>query len=102
LEVARRSWTCGVATVRREPVTILSPLWQQPKRSWRPAVVRAVVGAQRALRLGPLTAAEIGKRLFPPLEGELIAEVVSWNAVFYDPTISEDTAAAFNWSAAVW
>lgn len=60
------------------------------------AVVRATVSAQRALRRDPATAAEIGKRLFPPVEGALIGEVVNRDAVFYDPTISEATAAALD------
>ena len=60
------------------------------------AAVRAVVGAQRALRSDPSLATEAAKRHFPPAELALIAELVRRDAPFYDPEISGDTVHALN------
>jgi len=54
------------------------------------AAVRAVVRAQQALREDPTRATEVGKRLFPPMEAELIAELIARDVPFYEPTISEE------------
>jgi len=53
--------------------------------------VRAVVKTQRALRADPTRATEVGRRLFPPEETELIAELIARDAEFYDPSISEES-----------
>ncbi|HZU05255.1 MAG TPA: ABC transporter substrate-binding protein [Chloroflexota bacterium] len=60
------------------------------------AAVRAVVRAQRALRADPSQATVVGRRLFPPLEADLIAELIARDAPFYDPTISEEAVAQLN------
>ena len=60
------------------------------------AAVRAVVGAQGALRSDPSLAAEAAKRHFPPAELALIAELVRRDAPFYDAEISGDTVHALN------
>ncbi|TMG77716.1 MAG: ABC transporter substrate-binding protein [Betaproteobacteria bacterium] len=60
------------------------------------AAVRAVVGAQGALRSDPSLAAEAAKRHFPPAELALIAELVRRDAPFYDAEISADTVHALN------
>jgi ABC-type nitrate/sulfonate/bicarbonate transport system substrate-binding protein len=54
------------------------------------AAVRAVVRAQRALREDPDRATEVGRRLFPPMEAELIAELIRRDLPYYDATISEE------------
>jgi ABC-type nitrate/sulfonate/bicarbonate transport system substrate-binding protein len=54
------------------------------------AAVRAVVKAQRALKADPSLATPIGRRLFPPDEAELIAELIARDTPFYDPTISAE------------
>ncbi len=56
------------------------------------AAVRAVVGAQKALKTDPARAAEVGKRLYPPREADLIAELVRRDAPFYDAAVSRDAA----------
>lgn len=60
------------------------------------AAVRAVVKAQRALREEPARATEIGRRLFPSTEAELIAELIERDLLYYDPTISEETVVKMN------
>jgi ABC-type nitrate/sulfonate/bicarbonate transport system substrate-binding protein len=52
------------------------------------AAVQALVRAQRALRADPSLATTIGRRRFPKLEAELIADLVRRDAPFYDPSIS--------------
>ena len=60
------------------------------------AAVRAVVGAQGALKSDPSLATEAAKRHFPPAELALIAELVRRDAPFYDPEISGDTVHTLN------
>ena len=60
------------------------------------AAVRALVRTQRTLRDDPDRATEVGRRLFPPLEAELIAELIRRDLPYYDPTISESTVQQLN------
>jgi len=60
------------------------------------AAVRAIVRTQRRLREAPEHAAEVGRRLFPPEEAELIAELVARDAPFYDPVITQTTVTRMN------
>jgi ABC-type nitrate/sulfonate/bicarbonate transport system substrate-binding protein len=60
------------------------------------AAVRAVMAAQQCLRESPAVAAEIGKRLFPPAEAALIADLVARDADYYSPAISPETVRALN------
>jgi len=53
--------------------------------------VRAIVNTQRALRADPTLATKVGRRLFPPEEAELIAELIERDVEFYDPSISEES-----------
>jgi ABC-type nitrate/sulfonate/bicarbonate transport system substrate-binding protein len=57
------------------------------------AAVRALVRAQQALKKDPSLATGIGKKLFPPSEAELIAELIRRDGPYYDPTISRDFVA---------
>jgi ABC-type nitrate/sulfonate/bicarbonate transport system substrate-binding protein len=52
--------------------------------------VRAIVKAQKALAADPSLATPIGRRLFPPEEAEIIAELIKRDAPFYDASISEE------------
>ena len=52
------------------------------------AAVRALVGAQQALKQDPARATEVGRKLFPATEAGLIAELIRRDAPFYDPRIS--------------
>jgi NitT/TauT family transport system substrate-binding protein len=54
------------------------------------AAVRAIVKTQQALREDLSWATTVGRRLFPPTEAELIAELIRRDLPFYDPTISPD------------
>jgi len=60
------------------------------------AAIRAVVKTQRALKEDPTRATEVGRRLFPPDEAELIAELIRRDLPYYDPTISEADVASLN------
>lgn len=60
------------------------------------AAIRAVVRAQRALRSDPSQATAVGKRLFPPMEAELIAGLIERDVPYYDATISEENVASLN------
>lgn len=50
--------------------------------------IRAVRSAQRALRENPSLATDIGERLFPADEAELIASLIERDAPFYDAVIT--------------
>jgi hypothetical protein len=39
---------------------------------------------------------QVGRKLFPPEEAELIAELVRRTPPFYEPTISEDAVVGIN------
>jgi ABC-type nitrate/sulfonate/bicarbonate transport system substrate-binding protein len=60
------------------------------------AAIRALVRAHQALRENPERATEIGRKVFPPAEAELIAELIRRDLPYYDPTISETTVAKMN------
>ena len=60
------------------------------------AGVKAVVKAQRILKENPSRATEVGKRLFPPTEAELIATLIERDLPFYDPVISEGAVESVN------
>ncbi len=59
-------------------------------------VVRAVVAAQAALRRDVSLATQIGRKLFPPHQAELIKEIVARDLPYYDASISPRSAAALN------
>jgi ABC-type nitrate/sulfonate/bicarbonate transport system substrate-binding protein len=59
-------------------------------------IVRAIVGTQAALRENVGLATEVGRKLFPPAEAELIAELIRRDLPFYDPAISPAFVAAMN------
>ena len=60
------------------------------------AAVRAMAKAQAALKEVVARATEIGRKLFPPSEAELIAELIRWDLPYYDPSISRDFVAGMN------
>ncbi len=60
------------------------------------AAIRALARAHKALREEPERATEIGRRIFPPAESELIAELIRRDLPYYDATISEDTVVKMN------
>jgi NitT/TauT family transport system substrate-binding protein len=60
------------------------------------AAVRAMVKAQTALKKNVARATEIGRKLFPPSEAELIAELIRRDLPYYDPSISRTFVAGMN------
>ena len=60
------------------------------------ATVRAIVAAQLALAEDPQRATAVGKKLFPPTESELIAELIERDVPYYDATISDGAVLALN------
>lgn len=60
------------------------------------AATRAIVRTQQALREQPERATEVGRKVFPPAEAELIAELIRRDLPYYDPAISEQSVAGLN------
>jgi NitT/TauT family transport system substrate-binding protein len=60
------------------------------------AAIRAVSAAQNILKHDPERATEVGRKLFPPTEAELIAELVRRDAPFYEPAITEQQVESMN------
>jgi ABC-type nitrate/sulfonate/bicarbonate transport system substrate-binding protein len=60
------------------------------------AAVRGLLRAQTLLREDPSRATDIGRRVFPPMEAELIAELIRRDAPYYDPAISPEVFDALN------
>src|SRR6516165_3723495 len=60
------------------------------------AAVRALVKTQAALKADVNRAAEVGRRLFPPQEAALIAELIRRDLPYYDPSISPSFVARMN------
>jgi ABC-type nitrate/sulfonate/bicarbonate transport system substrate-binding protein len=60
------------------------------------AAKRAIVKTQQALKADPSRATEVGKKLFPPEEAGLIAELIRRDTPYYDPAISPAFVAAMN------
>jgi ABC-type nitrate/sulfonate/bicarbonate transport system substrate-binding protein len=60
------------------------------------AAVRAIVTTQRVLKENPARATEVGNRLFPPAEADMISVVVSRDLPFYDAAISEEAVRRMN------
>jgi ABC-type nitrate/sulfonate/bicarbonate transport system substrate-binding protein len=60
------------------------------------AAVRAVMNAQLALKEDPEKATEVGRKLFPPTEASLIAELIRRDLPFYDAQISQRSVDSMN------
>ena len=60
------------------------------------AARQAVIEAQRVLKREPERATEIGRKLFPPEEAELIAELIRRDSPFYDPAITAPMVDSMN------
>jgi ABC-type nitrate/sulfonate/bicarbonate transport system substrate-binding protein len=57
---------------------------------------QAVISAQKALREDPSRATAIGKKLFPPAEAGIIAELIRRDAPYYDPAITPKSVESMN------
>ena len=61
-----------------------------------PAAIRAIAGAHVALKKDVTLATNIGRKLYPTAEAELIAELIRRDLPYYDTTISRDFVAGMN------
>jgi ABC-type nitrate/sulfonate/bicarbonate transport system substrate-binding protein len=60
------------------------------------AAIKAIGAAHKALKADPERATAIGKRLFPPTEASLIAELIRRDAPYYQHGISQQTVQSMN------
>jgi ABC-type nitrate/sulfonate/bicarbonate transport system substrate-binding protein len=60
------------------------------------AAIRATIKTQAALRADPERATEVGRKLFPPSEAALIAELIRRDLPYYDPSISPEFVTGMN------
>jgi NitT/TauT family transport system substrate-binding protein len=60
------------------------------------AATRAIARTHAALRGDLALATKVGRKLFPPAEAELIAELIRRDLPFYDTAISEDFVTGMN------
>ena len=60
------------------------------------AAVRAIVSTHAELKTDPARATEVGRKLFPPSEAELIAELIRRDLPYYDASISRPFVAGMN------
>lgn len=60
------------------------------------AAIRAVLKAHKALKENPSCATDVGKKVFPPTEAGLIAELIKRDIPYYDPAISEEVVTKMN------
>jgi ABC-type nitrate/sulfonate/bicarbonate transport system substrate-binding protein len=60
------------------------------------AAVRAIVKTHKALKLDVTRAAEVGRKLFPPSEAELIVDLIRRDLPYYDASISPASVAGMN------
>ena len=60
------------------------------------AAVRALVRTQAALKEDVARATQVGRKLFPPSEAELIAELIRRDLPYYDASISKSFVAGMN------
>jgi NitT/TauT family transport system substrate-binding protein len=60
------------------------------------AAVRAIINTQNALKGNVALATDVGRKLFPPSEAELITELIRRDLPYYDASISESFVAGMN------
>jgi len=60
------------------------------------AAIRAVKAAQQILKRDPERATEVGRKLFPPAEAGMIAELIRRDLPYYDAAISPQTVESMN------
>jgi NitT/TauT family transport system substrate-binding protein len=60
------------------------------------AAVRAIVKTQNALKKDVARAGEVGRKLFPPSEAELIVDLIRRDLPYYDASIPESFVAGMN------
>ncbi len=78
------------------PALVASERFLREQPAAARAGIAAVKAAQAILRQEPARATAVGKKLFPPTEAELIAELVRRDAAFYDAGISSAAVESMN------
>lgn len=69
-------------------------IWERPELAG--SVIRAIVACHQALRNDASLAVTVGRKLFPPLEAELIGELIERDLPFYDAALSRHAITALN------
>lgn len=75
------------------PALLASEKFIKQRPNAAASVVRAIVNTQRALKHNPDLATVAAKRFFPSEEAEIISELISRDAPFYDASVSKDAIA---------
>jgi NitT/TauT family transport system substrate-binding protein len=78
------------------PALVCSDRTIQERPEAARSAIRAVQQAQKALKEDPNRATAIGKKLFPPAEADMIAELIRRDTPFYDSAISKGTVESMN------
>jgi ABC-type nitrate/sulfonate/bicarbonate transport system substrate-binding protein len=78
------------------PALVTSEALLRSKPDTARAAIRAVKAAQQILRNNPDRAAEVGRKLFPPAEAGMIAELIRRDAPYYDACISPRSVESMN------
>jgi len=78
------------------PALVTSDSLLKSKPEAARAAIRAVQAAQQILRNNPERATEVGRRLFPPAEADMIAELIRRDAPYYDASIAPRTVDSMN------
>ena len=78
------------------PALVTSEKLIREKPDAAKAAIKAVQSAQKALKEDPNRATAIGRKLFPPAEAEMIAELIRRDLPFYDAAISEKAVTSMN------
>jgi NitT/TauT family transport system substrate-binding protein len=74
--------------------TVESKIETEPERI--AAVIRALVRAESLIRHQPARAAEVARKLFPPLEAEAMGRILARDGEFYRPSISMEAIERMN------
>jgi NitT/TauT family transport system substrate-binding protein len=78
------------------PALVTSESLLKSKPEAARAAIRAVRAAQQILRNNPERATEVGRKLFPPAEADMIAELIRRDAPYYDASIAPRTVDSMN------
>lgn len=78
------------------PALVASDKLIQSNPAAAKAAIAAVQAAQKALKEDPGRATPVGKKLFPPAEAGIIAELIRRDAPFYDPAIRPEAVESMN------
>jgi ABC-type nitrate/sulfonate/bicarbonate transport system substrate-binding protein len=78
------------------PALVTSEKMIREKPDAARAAIRAVKAAQQILKSNPARATEVGRKLFPPTEAGMIAELIRRDLPYYEATISPGAVESMN------